>query len=285
MSIMRFLLGATVGAISIAASAQANNAWTYHESDDAIGRVYYYERTNSDGSMDERVTVFRRDATHIEVYKENGLCHRAALVTAELDLETLSAPVITGGALQPGAKHIEFAFLELNPETGVVEMLVQLPDMEIRNDVEIETANWTLFDFDLASFTVATPHLDNPENGFGFGMALMWADPSMADPLFWMGELTAEHVVFASVCMLRAMHIRRVVKPVHPFECRVLDFDDISYPATRNVRKCVEVNVGLSLARLSKPALKKAYQIGPRLCRQRQIPDFPGAPVDRRPLP
>ena len=194
MSFKRFLLGASVGAISITASAQASNPWTYHESDDAIGRVYYYERTNTDGSMDERVTVFRRDATHIEVYKENGLCGRAALVTAELDLETLSAPVITGGALQPDAQHIEFAFLELNPETGMVDMLVQLPDMEIRNDVEIETANWTLFDFDLASFTVATPHLDSPKDGFGFGMALLWADPSVADPLFWMGELTAKHV-------------------------------------------------------------------------------------------
>lgn len=194
MPLKGFLPGACLAAISIAASAQANNPWTHHESDDELGRIYYYERTNIDGSMDERVTVFRRDATHIEVYKENGLCGRAALVTAELDLETLSAPVIAGGALQPDARHVEFAFLELNPETDMVEMLVQLPDMEIRNDVKIETANWTLFDFDLASFTVATPHLDNPEDGFTFGMALSWADPSATDPLFWMGELTAEHV-------------------------------------------------------------------------------------------
>ena len=194
MSFKRFSLGAAAAAVSLAASAQATNPWTYDANDDRIGRIYYYERTNSDGSMDERVTVFRRDATHIEVYKENGLCGRAALVTAQLDLETLSAPVITGGALQPDAQHIEFAFLELQPETGKVDMLVQLSDKEIRNDFEIETANWTLFDFDLASFTVATPHLDNPENGFGFGMALLWTDPSAPDPLFWMGELTAVHV-------------------------------------------------------------------------------------------
>jgi hypothetical protein len=194
MSIKRFMLGITAAACALAASAQANNPWTYHESDDRIGRIYYYERTNSDGSMDERVTVFRRNATHIEVYKENGRCQRAALVTAQLDLETLSAPAITGGALQPDARHIEFAFLELNPETGKVDMLVKLPDMELRNDVEIENDNWILFDFDLASLTVATPHLDNPESGFGFGMALLWADPSVPDPLFWMGDLTAEHV-------------------------------------------------------------------------------------------
>jgi hypothetical protein len=166
MSFNRFMLGAVAGAALLAASAQANNPWTYNESDDEIGRIYYYERTNTDGSMDERVTVFRRDATHIEVYKENGLCHRAALVTAQLDLETLSAPVITGGALQPDAQHVEFAFLELNPDTGIVDMLVQLPDMELRNDLEIETGNWTLFDFDLASFTVATPHLETRYSGW-----------------------------------------------------------------------------------------------------------------------
>jgi hypothetical protein len=192
MSLKSFVPSAAV--ILLATSAQASNPWTYQESDDRIGRIYYYERTNIDGSMDERVTVFRRDATHLEVYKENGLCGRAALVTAELDLKTLSAPVITGGALQPDAQHVEFAFLELNPETGKVDMLVKLPDMEVRDDVEIGTANWTLFDFDLASLTVATPHLDNPEDGFGFGMALLWADSSTKDPLFWMGELNAEHV-------------------------------------------------------------------------------------------
>lgn len=196
MSVKQFVLvaAAGAGAVSLVAPAKANSPWTYHEADDEIGRIYYYERTNTDGSMDERITVFRRDATRIEVYKENGVCRRAALVTAELDLETLSAPAITGGSLQPDARHIEFAFLELNPETGMVDLLVQLPDMEIRKDVQIETANWTLFDFDLASFTVATPHLDNPQDGFGFGMALLWADPSVADPLFWLGELTAEHV-------------------------------------------------------------------------------------------
>jgi len=194
MSFRPLMLGVAAGVVSIAASVQASSPWTYHESDDEIGRIYYYERTNTDGSMDERVTVFRRDATHIVVYKEEGLCRRAALVTAEPDQATLSAPVITGGVLQTDAQHVDFAFLELNPETGKVEMLVQLPDMEVRDDVKIESANWTLFDFDLASLTVSTPHLDKPENGFGFGMALLWTDPSAADPLFWMGEVTAEHV-------------------------------------------------------------------------------------------
>lgn len=194
MSFKTFLLGATISAACLPAFAQAESPWTHDAADDRIGRIYYYERSNSDGTMAERVTVYRQSASEIAVYKENGLCRRAALVTATLDLETLSAPVITGGQLQPNAQHIEFAFLELNPETGQVDMLVQLPDMEIRNEAEIEHANWTLFDFDLASFTVATPHLDNLEQGFDFGMALLWADPSAPDPFFWMGGVSAEYI-------------------------------------------------------------------------------------------
>jgi len=39
---------------------------------------------------------------------------------------------------------VEFAFMELNPETGIVDMGVQLPPMELPNDVEIETAIWVM---------------------------------------------------------------------------------------------------------------------------------------------
>lgn len=188
-----FVFIATTAVLLASASAQADTPWTHDPAEDAIGRIYYYERTNTDGSLDERVAVFRRDATNIEVYKENGLCRRAALVTAELDLETLSAHRITGGQLQPGGLHADFAFLERNAQTGAMDMRVQLPDMEIRNEVMIENEHWHLFDFDLASLTVATPHLDDPQDGFGFGLALLWADPSAPDPLFWMGEVQASH--------------------------------------------------------------------------------------------
>ena len=193
MSFKKLLLGAATGAACLSACAQAESPWTHDAADDRIGRIYYYERSNTDGTQDERITIFRRDATQIEVYKENGLCRRAALVTATLDLDTLSAPVITGGQLQPNAQHFDFAFLELNEETGQVDMLVQLPDMEIRNEAQIHHPNWTLFDFDLASFTVATPHLDNPQAGFEFGMALLWSDPSAPAPFYWMGDVSAEY--------------------------------------------------------------------------------------------
>lgn len=194
MNLTKTLTGACLAMLSLAACAQAESRWTYDETDDQVGRIYYYERSNTDGSMDERITIFRRSATHIEVYKENGLCRNASVVRAELDLETLSAHTITGGQLQPNAEIMDFAFLEMNEAGDQLDLLVRLPDMVITNEANIDNDHWVLFDFDFASFTVGVPHLDNPRDGFDFGMSLVWADPSVADPLFWMGDLDADHI-------------------------------------------------------------------------------------------
>ena len=180
-------------ASALTGCAGAQESWHYQPEHNAIGRIYAYERSNTDGSLDERVTVFRRDATHIEVYKENGLCVDAALVTAELDFETFSAPVITGGRLLPNAEHMEFAWLNWDQAAGRVDILVQFPDMELREETPILSTPWHLFDFDLASLTVMTPHLAAPDSGFEFGMALVWTDPSAVDPLTWMGDVSASY--------------------------------------------------------------------------------------------
>ncbi|WP_291843027.1 hypothetical protein [Maricaulis sp.] len=178
-------------ALALLTSACQANEFAHVAANDHVGRILYYERTNQDGSLDERVTVYRASPTSLEVYKENGLCGNAALVTAELDLDTFSARQFVGGQLRPEAEVMEFAFLEQNEAGDRMDMVVRLPDMEIRNDVEIASPHWHLFDFDLASLTAVTPYLRDPGAAFDFGMALLWADPSAPDPLVWMGDVTA----------------------------------------------------------------------------------------------
>jgi len=178
-------------ALSLFTTACQADEFTYSGENDHVGRILYYERTNQDGSLAERITVYRASTTELEVYKEAALCRNAALVTAELDLDTLSASRLTGGRLLPDAEVMEFAFLERNEAGDQMDMVVRLPDMEIRNEFPIETPNWHLFDFDLASLTAITPYLNDPTAEFGFGMALLWADPTAADPLVWMGDVTA----------------------------------------------------------------------------------------------
>ncbi len=194
MKLLRALSAAMGLSMFSIAAASAGDSWTHDGADDRIGRIYYYERSNRDGTVDERVTVFRRSTAELEVYKENGLCVSAALVTARLDLGTLSATQITGGRLLPDAQHAEFAFLEATPANDQLSMLVQLPNVEIRNTAPIKHPHWQLYDFDLATLTVAAPHIDNRQGGFDFGMALLWADPSAADPLTWMGDVEANFI-------------------------------------------------------------------------------------------
>ena len=192
MSRITTLLGAALTLTAANACAQSDDtAWNYQADNAAIGRIYYYERTNTDGSMDERITVFHRSETELEVYKENGLCRNAALVTAVLDPVTLSATRLVGGQLQPDAQHMEFAFIDWDQANDALSLEVRLPQMTITDTAQVQNRTWHLYDYDLASLTVMTPHLADPDRAFDFGMALLWADPSNPDPMFWMGDVTA----------------------------------------------------------------------------------------------
>jgi len=179
---------------ALVACTTSQASWRYEEAQNHVGRIYYYERSNIDGSMDERITVFHRDNQKVEVYKENGLCRNAALVTAEMDWSVFSASKITGGQLQPDAQHMEFAFLDWDRENKNLNILVKLPDAEIRESAPIASVPWHLYDFDFASLTLATQHLASTISDFEFGMALVWTDPAAGDPLTWMGDVSAQYV-------------------------------------------------------------------------------------------
>jgi len=131
-------------ALPVMAHVQPVVEWQYQPDHNAIGRIYYYERTNTDGTLDERITVFRRDETSVEVYKENGLCQPSALVTATLDFETFSATQIVGGQLLPEAQVKQFAFIDWDREAEKIDITVRLPNIEIRNEAPIKVNDWHL---------------------------------------------------------------------------------------------------------------------------------------------
>ncbi|MDG1418439.1 MAG: hypothetical protein P8J78_00910 [Maricaulis sp.] len=193
MTFFKNTLATSAALTCLTSAGYADDDWTYNTENNAIGRIYYYERTNTDGSRDERVTVYRQDETHIAVYKEASLCGNAALVTATLDFETFTTPVITGGRLMPDAEVMEFAFLNHDPGSDIATMDVRFPDMEINESAPIRNQTWHLFDFDLASLTMMTPHLADPAGNFSFGMALVWADQTAEDPFTWMGDVAVNY--------------------------------------------------------------------------------------------
>jgi hypothetical protein len=144
---------------------------------DHIGRIYTYVRSGRDGSEAEIVRVYRADRTHIEVSKMRARCTNAAYVTATLDIEHGYAIRLGGGRLRPDAGREEFAVLtydaaarrlngHITPPGGApIDLTIAVPDRP-----------WHLFDFDLASLTVAQQYRPNPRASFSFGLPLIWPD-------------------------------------------------------------------------------------------------------------
>ena len=165
-----------LAALAIAPAAASTDSFAYDPANDAVGRIYVYERSNTDGTRPEQIAIFRRSATDVEVFKSVSRCTGAALVTASFDAETMTTPRITGGRLMPEAQHREFAFLTHDRAASALNINVQLPDMEINEAIPVSEPVWFLYDFDFADFTLATPHLASPEAGFRFGSPLLWPD-------------------------------------------------------------------------------------------------------------
>lgn len=158
---------------------------------DKIGRIYHYVRSNIDGTEREDVYVFRKRIDFLEVYKMRSKCTNAALVTAEMDMAKGYATKLTGGRLQPDAKHEEFAFLTYDSAKKEIDARIELPDRApLTQTLKIEHEPWHLYDFDLASLTVMTPHLEAKAD-FKFDLALVIADPDRPEFLVNMGEAQA----------------------------------------------------------------------------------------------
>jgi len=159
---------------------------------DRIGRIYHYVRTNVDGSDPEDVYVYRKRLDHIQVYKARQKCTNAAFVTADLDLKKGYATKLVGGRLTRQGLQEKVAFLDYDPATKKLTARIELEGRApLVASVAVEKEPWHLYDFDLASLTVMTPHLKDPKEGFSFGLPLLIADPNRADFLLYLGEAEA----------------------------------------------------------------------------------------------
>ncbi|MBL8782255.1 MAG: hypothetical protein JNL06_15070 [Alphaproteobacteria bacterium] len=163
---------AIVLSVQIAASAPLETT--------PVGRIFHYLRTNIDGTEPEHIHVFRPDATHIEVYKMQEKCTSAALVTADLDLALGYAPRITGGRLEPNAKHKQFAFITSDVPKRTITMRIDLSDSVIvdapKEIKQQATANapFHIYDFDLSDLTIFGPGLTKAAKAFNFDLLLLW---------------------------------------------------------------------------------------------------------------
>jgi hypothetical protein len=143
-----------------------------------VGRIYHYVRSNQDGSEAESVSVYRLDRTRLEVFKRRERCTSAALVTAEMDSTLSHAIGLVGGRLQPENRRQSIARLSWLPDTRRIVAQIDLPDFSARDSVSVPDMPWHLYDFDLASLTIARRADVRAHFSFGLPLILVRNDPS-----------------------------------------------------------------------------------------------------------
>lgn len=162
-------------AAALLALALAGCATVERAPADRIGRIYSYVRSDRDGAGAETIRVYRASRTHIEVSKMRGRCTNAAHVTAELDIERGHATRLGGGRLRPNAGREEFAVLTYDAAARRIDARINPPGgAPIEASIAVPDQPWHLFDFDLASLTIAQQYRANHRADFSFGLPLVW---------------------------------------------------------------------------------------------------------------
>jgi hypothetical protein len=138
------------------------------------GRTAFYQRSNQDGTLPERIIVHRESARRVAVSKQVENCTNAAYVTAELDLSRNEASAITGGRLtrdltQDGFAHIN---ADLNDRT----LDIDVPSVNVDEHLTGIGAPWRIYDFDLADISALMEGRAAPRENWGFFVVLAWPE-------------------------------------------------------------------------------------------------------------
>ena len=185
---------AALAPLALASSALAGpqaSAFRFQPDRVEAGAVYHYLKTNVDGTKPEHVSLYVVSADRIEAFKFHPKSERAGLVVAEMDRATFSARRLE--SYQVFARGEKKLFATLDYVHAERSLTLDAPPMGISGvRVEIPTAPWHLYNFDLASLNVSFRHLADPRKPFTIGVA----DPVFGETLgiAYKGEAT---VVYA----------------------------------------------------------------------------------------
>ena len=149
--------------------------------------ILHYLRSNADGALPENVWVYRRDATHVEVYKSVERCGNAAFVTATFDPATMQATELVGGRVAQDGTQDQFAWLDVRD--GAIH--ARVPAMSLEQTIPLGGANWILYDFDLADLNARMAGKPAPRASFDLWAALAWPEDGVTDLFRPMGEISA----------------------------------------------------------------------------------------------
>ncbi|HQZ95486.1 MAG TPA: hypothetical protein PLP21_04165 [Pyrinomonadaceae bacterium] len=178
------------GLVVISASAQSA-AFNFKPQRVAVGTVFHYLKTNTDGTKSENVSLYVATNARIESFKFHEKGTQAGLVVAEMDWAGFFPKKIESYQVFSKEDRRLFATLTFQPSSREVDVLIPAfkPDKE---SAKIARLPFHLYNFDLASLNVSFPHLRDPKKSFVVGIA----DPTFKPdgPMFaYRGDLNIRY--------------------------------------------------------------------------------------------
>ena len=164
--------------------------FSYHPELIKTGTVYYYIKSNRDGSYPARIFIYIADDEHLEVLKleEHGM--DAALVKAHIDWNTFSADQLNSWILTPDGNHREQASLSSSYEEETFTI-----SWQGRADV-VKIGHYPvhIFNFDFISLNHTLPHWDHPEGEVRIGVLQPNFDPNPETLMKYEGMVAIKYI-------------------------------------------------------------------------------------------
>lgn len=165
---MKVLLSSTVLVIFslIHISAQVK-AFLYQPDKVRVGEVFFYKKSNQDGSNPHWVATYISGPNQLESLKWSDGRQGATLVEAEMDWSTFSVKKFIGGRISPNGEREVGGQLDLLDTKG--HYRVQFG--EVTDTMQITAFPWHSYDFDFASLNLTWPHLRKFKSNFTINIA------------------------------------------------------------------------------------------------------------------
>lgn len=141
---------------------------------DPIGRTAIYVRSNTDGTMAERIITHRESQTRVAVSKQVDPCTNAAYVTADFDLTRGEATQLTGGRLTRALTQDAFATFAADLNNRTIQ--IDVPQANVHERLERIAAPYRVYDFDLADVSAMMEGRAAPRADWAFFVVLTWPE-------------------------------------------------------------------------------------------------------------
>ena len=161
-----YLVSIVLASCWLSISAQIEK-FSYQPDKVTTGQVYFYKKSNQDGSNPHWVANYIANQTYMESLKWGTTGRGATFVTADINWSTFSVRKFVGGNISPSGERIIGGQLDLLDEAGNYQ--VKFGDTQ--DTMHIEAFPWHSYDFDFASLNLIWPHLKKPKSNFTINIA------------------------------------------------------------------------------------------------------------------